>query len=91
MKKILDEFAMSVKRQGETYDPDTNVISAQRNYSQLKEHVIALSKRNLDDPRINFFMERNPGWKMVSINYVLSERPTPTSLYKGHLRLSLAV
>ena len=65
VKKILDEFAMSVKRPTETYDPDTNVISAKRNYSQLKEHMTMVSKHNLENPSIKFFVETNTGWQMV--------------------------
>ena len=66
MKTILDQFAMSVKRPTETYNPKNNVISAPKNYSQLKEHLTMLSKCDLENVNIKFFVERNPGWKKVS-------------------------
>lgn len=67
MKNILDEFAMSVKRPTETYDPNTHVISAERNYSQLKDYLTTLSKQDLENPHIKYFVEKNPGWQKVII------------------------
>lgn len=66
MKTILDQFANSVKRPTETYNPDTHVISSQKNYSQLREYLTKLSSSDLENPHIRYFVEKNPRWQMVS-------------------------
>lgn len=66
MKTIADEFAKSVKRSTETYNPETHVISSEKNYSHLKDYLTTLSERDLENPHIRYFVENNPRWQQVS-------------------------
>ena len=65
MKNIVDEYAASIKRPRESYNPTSHVISAERNYSQLKEYLTTLSKQDLENRHIRYFIEKNPGWQKV--------------------------
>lgn len=66
MKTIIDQFARSVKRPTETYNPDTHVISSENNYSHLKDCLTTISECDLENPHIRYFVENNPMWQKVS-------------------------
>ena len=65
VKTIINEFAESVLRPKETYDPKTNILTAARNYSHLKENLTVVTEQDLKNPHVKFFVERNPGWMKV--------------------------
>lgn len=67
VKSIIDDFAQSVKRPTETYDPNINVISSPENVSHLRESLNALTEKDLKNPHIKFFAERNPNWIKVAM------------------------
>ena len=62
-KKILNEFAQSELHGGDSYDEETNVIKQRQ--AKLQENLSAISERDLKNPHIKFFAERNPGHKEV--------------------------
>ena len=68
-KKILDEFAETyVKTKGgrAKYNPETNVIEQEN--SNLAENLTTLPEQDLKNPHVNFFVEKNPGWKKVHVH-----------------------
>lgn len=67
VKTILDEFAASIIRPTDSYNPDTNVISAPKNYSHLRQGLITVTQQDLTNPHVNFFVENNPGWAKVCL------------------------
>ena len=64
-RKILDEFAQSELHSGDSYDEETNVLKQRQ--ARLQENLAAISERDLQNPHIKFFAERNPGHKEVFI------------------------
>ena len=89
IKKIFAEFAAVVVGSGcrAKYNPETFVIEQED--SRLAENLTALSKQDLQNPHIKFFVEQNPGWKKVSfhreesIHTIITHMPhTITCLYK---------
>ena len=64
LKKIQDEFARSQLQEDQTYDEKTNVIVIQ-NSPHVAEGLLAVSEKNLQNPHIKFFVERNPGYTKV--------------------------
>ena len=65
-KKIFAEYAAAIvalKGEGAKYNPETFVIEQESNH--LLDHLTVLSERDLQNPHIKFFVERNPGWKEV--------------------------
>ena len=62
-RKIINEFAKSELREGDTYDEETNVIK--QKLVHLPENLAAVSEKDLQNPHIKFFVERNPGYTKV--------------------------
>ena len=69
LKKIIDNFARSGLHEEDTYDEKTNIIIPQK-VNHLPESLSAVSEKDLQNPHIKFFVERNPGYTKV-YNYVL--------------------
>ncbi len=61
IKKIMDSYALSVKRADEEYDSETCVLK--RELSHMKESVAPISPADLSNPHIQFFNHQNPGWR----------------------------
>ena len=59
-KKLVNEFADSVRGQYEDYNPETFVLK--REVSNLKCHVAPITEEEMKNPHIKFFAECNPGW-----------------------------
>lgn len=62
-KKILKEYALSVKAKEDIYDEETSVLVQER--SQLRESLLAITEQDLQNPHVKFFVEQNPGWTHV--------------------------
>ena len=62
-KKIIDEFAISELHEGDTYDEETNVVKQEQTH--LPENLLAVSEKDLQNPHIKFFVERNPEYTKV--------------------------
>lgn len=60
-RKILNNFAESIRRKDEVYNPDTFVL--ERELSTLQEHVTTITPEDMKNPNINFFVQSNPGWE----------------------------
>ncbi|MHB9133226.1 MAG: hypothetical protein ACYDBB_19325 [Armatimonadota bacterium] len=56
---VLDRLAHC--RFGDQYDPATGIIRCQYDY-RLRPGIGDIAERELRDPRIAFFQQRNPGW-----------------------------
>jgi len=56
---VLDGLARA--KFGERYDPRTGIIRCRQDY-RLRPGVSDISPRELRDPRIAYFQQRNPGW-----------------------------
>jgi len=65
VKQIAEEFAGAVSWQDDSYDRDTFVL--RRRIGVIKEHVAPISDRDLRNPHIKFFNERNSGWREVRV------------------------
>ena len=67
LKKIQDEFARSgiSHQEDKTYDEKTNVIVVHNAGVHVAEGLSAVSERDLQNPHIKFFVERNPGYTKV--------------------------
>jgi hypothetical protein len=63
-KKIAEDFVRSIQSPEDEYDRDTFVL--RRRTAIVNEHLAAISERELQNPHISFFNERNPGWREVS-------------------------
>ena len=61
VKKIIDSYALSVKRADEEYDSETCVLK--RELSHMKESIAPISPVDLNNPHIQFFNCQNPGWR----------------------------
>ena len=59
-KKLMNEFY--AQKFGEHYHPDTGIISYEGRSCALKDHVADITPELLQEPRIAFFQEQNPGW-----------------------------
>ena len=62
-KKIAEEYAMGMKNSSEDYDRDNLIL--RRRLSIVREGVASITERELQDPRIRFFSERNHDWREV--------------------------
>ena len=62
-KNMLNDFAEGLKKPNETYNPETFVL--EREVSHVKNFVAPISEKELLNPNIKFFNERNPGWRKV--------------------------
>ena len=60
IKKIIDSYALSVKRADEEYDSETCVLK--RELSHMKDCIAPISPADLSNPHIQFFTRQNPGW-----------------------------
>jgi hypothetical protein len=60
-KKIAEDFVRSIQSPEDEYDRDTFVL--RRRTAIVNEHLAAISERELQNPHISFFNERNPGWR----------------------------
>ena len=70
-KKMFAEYAASfvcTKGNHVKYNPGTFVI--QHEEISLEESLSVVTERDLENPHIKFFVERNPGWRKVS-SYLL--------------------
>ena len=63
IKKIIDDYGQSELHEGDTYDEETNIIKQE--VAHLPENLTAVSEKDLMNPHIKFFVERNPGYKKV--------------------------
>lgn len=59
-RSLLLEFANSVVKSGEIFNPETFVL--QREISHVKDFVAPISDEQLQNPHIKFFIDQNPGW-----------------------------
>jgi hypothetical protein len=59
-QSVLNRLA--TRRFGNAYDPVTGVITCANDY-RLRPGVGDIAERELRDPRIAFFQQRNPGWQ----------------------------
>ena len=64
IKKIAEEFVRSIQSPEDEYDRDTFVL--RRRTVIVNTHMAEISERELQNPHIRFFNERNPGWREVS-------------------------
>ena len=62
-KNIIHDYAESVKRPSETYNPETFIL--ERELSQARRFLAPISERELLNQHIKFFNEQNPGWRKV--------------------------
>ena len=72
-KKMFDEFAASfIRTVGRymKYNPETFVIEQEEVI--LKESLSVVTERDLQNPHIKFFFERNPGWRKVRTFYKIT-------------------
>ena len=70
-KKIFADTAagfLALKGEGIKYNPETFVLELQENFS---DHLNVLRERDLQNPHIKFFVERNPGWKKVCTHVIM--------------------
>lgn len=81
-QSVLDRLAE--RRFGTGYSADTGTIRIVRNY-RLRDGVGDISERELRDPSIAFFQERNPNWKQGVELACLAEL-TPDNLTDTALR-----
>ena len=70
-KKIAEDFVCGVQSAGDEYDRNTFVL--RRKTVVLDKQLAAISDRDLQNPHIRFFNERNPGWREVRLKVVGSE------------------
>ena len=63
-KQIAEDFVRGVQSPGDEYDRETFVL--RRRTVVVNEHLVSISERDLLNPHIRFFNERNPGWRKVS-------------------------
>ena len=63
-KTILKNYAEDELGEGDIYDEETNVI--QEEMAHLPENL-SVSEKDLKNPHIKFFVERNPGYTKVII------------------------
>ena len=63
MKTIAEEYVACIKLPSESFDRDTMVL--RRRFGVVKDHVAPISERDLQNPHIKFFNDRNPGWREV--------------------------
>ena len=61
IKKLIDDYAESVRHTDEEYDKETCVLK--RELSTVKESVAPISPLDLKNPHIQFFDSQNPGWR----------------------------
>lgn len=61
-KKIAQDYVKSINSE-DSFNPETSVLK--RRVGVVKEHVAPISSHCLKNPHINFFNERNPGWREV--------------------------
>ena len=59
-KDMINDFAQSVKGPSEVFDQETFVLKREK--VKLKQGVADITDKELEDPHIKFFAERNPGW-----------------------------
>ena len=59
-RTLINEFARTVQRPSEKYNADTFVL--ERELSCVKDFVCPISKEDLKNHHIRFFVERNPDW-----------------------------
>uniref|UniRef100_A0A1X7VDM5 Uncharacterized protein n=1 Tax=Amphimedon queenslandica TaxID=400682 RepID=A0A1X7VDM5_AMPQE len=69
-RNLINDFANSVRRPDEVYNPDTFVL--EREMTQLKNYVAPITKEELKNPHVKFFTERNPGWKKGHCMFVIA-------------------
>ena len=62
-KRVAEDFVRSVQAPGDEYDRDTFVL--RRRVGVANEHLAPISERDLQNPHINFFNQRNSGWREV--------------------------
>ena len=62
-KKIAEDYAVDMKNSSDTYDRDNLIL--RRRLGIVREGVAPITERELRDPRIRFFSERNHGWREV--------------------------
>lgn len=60
IKSIIDGYAESVKTESEEYDRESCVLK--RELSSMKPSVAPISLIDLENPHIQFFTKKNPGW-----------------------------
>ena len=63
-KQIAEEFVRSIHTPMENYNRDTFLLH--RRVGLVKAHQAAISQRDMQNPHIRFFLERNPEWTEVS-------------------------
>ena len=63
IKKIAEEFVRSIQSPEDEYDRDTFVL--RRRTVIVNTHMAEISERDLQNPHVRFFKERNPGWREV--------------------------
>ena len=61
VRNLINEYGKRAKMENEIYDPETFILK--RETTTLKEGVVPLTKADLEEPNIKFFVERNPGWE----------------------------
>ena len=87
IKKIIDSYALSMKRADEEYDSETCVLK--RELSHMKESIAPISPADLNNPHIQFFNRQNPGWRKGHQLIMVSKvtwRDLLHGLFKGIVR-----
>lgn len=74
---LLDQVA--ARKFGSYYDPKTGLIEFPRSHGQLKPALAEIPKGREEDPRVKFFVERNPRYALGSELACLG-RLTPSNL-----------
>ena len=87
IKQIAEEFVGAVSSQDDSYDRDTFVL--RRRMGVMQEHVAPISDRDLRNPHIKFYNERNSGWRKVSAGVIASDCTAKTQWCLGKLVMDL--
>ena len=59
-KEVINEFAKSCKSPSEEYDEETFVLKREK--TRIRPGLVEVTEKELKNPNIKFFVERNPGW-----------------------------
>ena len=74
------------------YDPDRGVVAFAQPQGQLKPHLAEIPARRLRDPHVQFFLQRNPGYRNGDELACLAEiSPCNMKLFAGRILAAAAV
>ena len=72
LKEIIADYVNDVKTPTDVYDPETLVLKREK--SHVKSGVVEVTEKDLQNPYIKLFVEKNPGWQkghqMITVSRV---------------------